>query len=891
MRWRGVSVNGLLRNGFFPLLMVFTFSLSAFSQQFSAPRTNRVKITIDTSWKFYLGDVTTARLRSYSDASWSTVHLPHTFGYITWNLSGSYTRGYGWYRKHFKLPAAYAGRRVTLYFEGAMTTAEVFVNDSVLATHYGGFNPFCYEISKYCTFDGSTDNLIAVRLNNTWQGEVPPEAPNNGGPGNIDFELEGGIYRDVYLIVSDSLYIPEPVHDWANYHIQKGGQFIWYPSVSTSSASIQIETWVRNSSASAKTCQLAFSLVDSTNTVVQTASTSGSIAAGSISKLTQTMTVSNPSLWYPWSPKRYTMWTLVYDGTKLVDVYKVKIGVRRITWSVTAGAYCNGTWLKFLGLNRHQTWPFVAHAVPNIQQRRDAERLKDAGCNLVRTSHYLQDDEFLDACDSLGICLWSEIAGWHCCYAPETSDTLWVSRNKQNIISNIRVCRNHPSVALYGVGINEATLDATLDAGFEATADAEDTTRSTTTARNYTTATNTYDLYSHNCFQVASMPTANPAAATTIGYLNTEHTGHTYATYRSDAEANLVTVSMKHDSMTAWGRSKAWCAGTMGWCAYDYNATYGAPTNYIRAHGAWDLFRIPKFTYYFYKSQCAGDNYDGSKHPMVFIQNFYTSTSPTNRRVVTNCDTVKLYRNSTLVGTMASIKNQAGQYCHHPACVFTGIAFATGELRADGIIGSSVVASHTVRTPGTAAAIVVTADPMSIQANGADFSRIIGTVVDAAGTPLPYATNTITFSTSLGTLIGANPAAAVAGAGCVLGKAGLTTGTMMVIASATTLTPDTVVITVRPMDPVDDPIVGVQCPAPAAFSAASAPAQIRPVLGSLLRLPGIWTGTRHVTVYDLKGSIVYSGNINGQTLDLGKYGSFSSQLYLVQIREMKNVNK
>jgi len=878
----GGLMKGKRRVPLFSALLVFAFSLSAFSQPFSAPKTNRVKVTIDTTWKFNLSDVTAAKFRSYSDASWSTVHLPHTFGYITWNLSGSYTRGISWYRKHFKLPAAYAGRRVTLYFEGAMTTAEVWVNDSQLTTHYGGFNPFCYEISKYCTFDGSTDNLIAVRLNNAFQGQVPPEAPGNQG---VDFEMEGGIYRDAYLIVSDSLYIPEPVHDWANYFTQPGGQFIWYPSVSTSSASINIETWVRNSSASAKTCQLAFSLVDSANTVVQTSSVTGAITAGSISKLTQTMTVSNPSLWYPWSPKRYTMWTLVYDGTTLVDVYKTKIGIRKITWSSTAGVYCNGTWTKFLGLNRHQTWPFVAHAVPNIQQRRDAERLKDAGCSLVRCSHYLQDDEFMDACDSLGICLWTEIAGWHCCYAPDT-DSLWRFRNRQNIISNIRVCRNHPSVTLYGVGINEATLDAALDATFETTADAEDTTRPTTTARNYTTATNTFDLYSHNAFQVASMPTANPAAATTIAYLNTEHTGHTYATYRSDAEANLVTVSMKHDSMTAWAHSKAWCAGGMGWCSYDYNATYGAPTNYIRAHGAWDLFRIPKFTYYFYKSQCAGDNYDGSKHPMVFIQNFYTSTSPTDRRVVTNCDTVKLYRNGTLVGTMASIKNQSGQYCYHPACVFTGIAFATGNLRADGIIGSAVVASHTVYTPGTAAAIVVTADPMTIQANGGDFSRIIGTVVDAAGTPLPYATNTITFSTSLGTLIGANPVAAIAGAGCVLGKAGLTAGTMTIIATAGTLTPDTVTITVAPMRSVDDPIVGVQCPAPAAAFAASAPAQIRPLMGSLLRLPGVVTGARHVTVYDLKGSIIYSGLVTGRTLDLEKYGACSNQLYLVKIREV-----
>jgi beta-galactosidase len=91
--------------------------------------------------------------------------MPANIGTTVVNNS-LYYRGIVWYRKHFSLPSAYAGRRITLYFEGAMTTAEVWINGTKLTTHYGGYMPFCYDMTQYCTFGGS-DNVVALRLDNT----------------------------------------------------------------------------------------------------------------------------------------------------------------------------------------------------------------------------------------------------------------------------------------------------------------------------------------------------------------------------------------------------------------------------------------------------------------------------------------------------------------------------------------------------------------------------------------------------------------------------------------------------------------------------------------------------------------------------------------------------
>jgi beta-galactosidase len=187
-------------------------SSNVFSQQFVPPAVHRIKLKIDTTWKFYRGDVTGAQAAAYNDAAWTTVHLPHSVQNLATLGNASVYRGVAWYRRHFRLGPAYSGRRVTLFFEGAMTVAQVWVNGSALTTHYGGYNPFTYDITQYCTFDGS-DNVIAARLDNAYQNQVPPEKPDGSG---LDYSIFGGLYRNAYLIITDSVYIPEAVHDWAN---------------------------------------------------------------------------------------------------------------------------------------------------------------------------------------------------------------------------------------------------------------------------------------------------------------------------------------------------------------------------------------------------------------------------------------------------------------------------------------------------------------------------------------------------------------------------------------------------------------------------------------------------------------------------------------------------
>jgi len=445
--------------------------------------------------------------------------------------------------------------------------------------------------------------------------------------------------------------------------------------------------------------------------------------------------------------------------------------------------------VKLLGLNRHQTFPFIANALPDRAQYRDAKVLKDISCNFIRLSHYPQSQSFLDACDQLGIMVWEEVPTWS---FSGTLSMTWQNHHYDNVRDMVRRDRNHPSVIVWGVGINEYGITS-LETGAHAIAKAEDSTRFTTCARNYTTTNNPLDIYGHNCF-TPPLPSAQVDPGS-VGYINSEHTGHTYITHRTDAEAKIIEHARRHEAMAVEQRNRAWCAGGTGWCAFDYNST-AAPSEGMQWHGVADLFRIPKFAYYFYQSQSAGDNYDGSKHPMVFIESQANYAMPSTQtfKVYSNCDQVELFVNGVPQGTKSP---DAGSVLAHPPFTFSSINFSSpGTLRADGKIGGTVRATHTVMHPATASKILLWSDTDTLIADGTDVARIVVSIVDNNGTVLPQAANMVSVSvTGAGKVICgsagpvANGSIAVEGGQLAfLVQAGLTGGTVQATATSSGLT-------------------------------------------------------------------------------------------------------
>jgi hypothetical protein len=289
----------------------------------------------------------------------------------------------------------------------------------------------------------------------------------------------------------------------------------------------------------------------------------------------------------------------------------------------------------------------------------------------------------------------------------------------------------------------------------------------------------------------------------------------------------------------------------------------------MKNSGVMDVMHIKKFAYYFYQSQTAHHNYDGSKSPMVHIANYYRSNSPLDRRIYTNCDSVRLFQNGTRIGTA---KPDAGWNLAHPPVTFKGVNFVAGMLSAEGFIGGKVVARDSIRSPGTPSAIKLIADPDTIEANGSDISRIEAYVVDNNGTWIQYSSNPITFTCSgKGECIGDSPLAAQSGACITLAQAGLAAGAMTITASSSGLTSASVTVTVKNVSSTKN--IGNRFPGNSGVMSRSTTINVK-TLGNIIRLiPQVGQYGSNpflVSVYDLNGKLLYKKITSERTIDLRK---------------------
>ena len=135
----------------------------------------------------------------------------------------------------------------------------------------------------------------------------------------------------------------------------------------------------------------------------------------------------------------------------MVDAVNTRFGFREAVFKED-GFYLNGKKMKLRGLNRHQSYPYVGYAMPKSMQKLDTDLIKEElGLNAVRTSHYPQSHHFMDRCDELGLLVFTEIPGWQ-----HIGDESWQEQAKKNTQEMVLQYRNHPSVILWGVRINES---------------------------------------------------------------------------------------------------------------------------------------------------------------------------------------------------------------------------------------------------------------------------------------------------------------------------------------------------------------------------------------------------------------------------------------------------
>ena len=225
-----------------------------------------------------------------------------------------------------------------------------------------------------------------------------------------------------------------------------GGVFVHFDKISEKSAQVYVETEIQNDNTRSESVTIETTLTDAEGNVIKRTSGKLSLNSGEKKSIRQQMEVRNPKLWSPDAPYLYRVQSRIKKGNRFIDGGTTRIGIRLAEFRGKEGFWLNGKpFGQLVGANRHQDFAYVGNALPNSQQWRDAKRLRDAGCTIIRVAHYPQDPSFMDACDELGLFVIVATPGWQYW----NKDPKFGELVHQNTREMIRRDRNHPSVLMW----------------------------------------------------------------------------------------------------------------------------------------------------------------------------------------------------------------------------------------------------------------------------------------------------------------------------------------------------------------------------------------------------------------------------------------------------------
>jgi beta-galactosidase len=580
---------------------------------------------LNQSWKFIKADPGGASAASFNDASWQTINLPHSAQYDAPTVDAeqqsvpqsSGWNGVHWYRRSFTIPSTAHNQKVFIGFDGAMQIADVYVNGTLVGTHDAcGYTGFAYDISSSVNRSGT--NILAIKLDCRYRNNIPPgRAGTFSAAGNNieypDFFLYSGLYRDVWLVCADNVFVPVK------------GQRIETPAATSSSARVRVRTTVRNDNAAAKSVTVSFCIVDRADAIVATYDQTGQIGAnGSRTFDTLCAPLVSPKLWTPESPVLYRIFTKVTADGQVVDDYAERFGIRSVSWTKAGGFSLNGQRYLLKGVCMHQEFPWVENAVPRSRFFEEVRLAKEMGANAVRCSHYPRAPAFYNACDELGMVCLPEIPSWGCCGTAAYPADFW---DRMNVVAQEMVSDgyNHPSIIIWGIFNEPGDNFQTQFNRLNTTLHGLDSTRPTAVYGSSTQLTYLGADISGMNYEI--YPNANIRTQVTGAFVSEYHEGWIKWCYRGDTvttnDASLSgSLSENRFAADRWSGSNNWTqilaawngstqpvpGGGFMWCFADY---WSPVQDYPM--GVLDHYRIPKKAFYTFRANWVGtadDNFD-----------------------------------------------------------------------------------------------------------------------------------------------------------------------------------------------------------------------------------------------------------------------------------------
>ncbi|WP_069768753.1 glycoside hydrolase family 2 TIM barrel-domain containing protein [Streptomyces sp. LUP30] len=772
----------------------------------SAP--GRRTVTLRDGWRFALADpvgatdpsgqYADAAAPGYDDSAWREVAVPHdwsieqtpTTGNGTTSGTGFFPGGLGWYRLAFTLPSALTGRRISVEFDGVYMDSSVHCNGVEVGRHPYGYTGFAFDLTDLLHTDGSTENVIAVKV----QNRLPSSRWYSGS----------GIYREARLVITD------PVH------VTRWGTRVTTPEITDERAVVRVATTVANASGAAADVEVVSRILAPGGRTVARASST--VAVTDLATQTQVLTVHHPQRWDFETPHRYTLETELRVAGRTADTYRTPFGIRTFRFDPAEGFHLNGRYSKIKGVDLHHDLGALGAAINVDAVRRQMTIMKSMGVNAFRTSHNPPSPEMIQVCEELGIVMLVE--AFDCWRTGKTRYDYgrffdeWCEKDATEMVL---AARNSPAVLLWSIG-NEIP-DSTSTAGL-AMADriiaairAADDTRPliigsdkyrTPPAKgsaadlmlakldglglNYNTAKSVDALHATYPHLFLFESESSSETSTRGAYQEPEHlnTGENHTPGRratSSYDNNLASWTMSGEYGHKKDRDRKWFAGQFLWSGIDY---IGEPTPYdvfpVKASffGAVDTAGFPKDMYHLFRSQWTDE-------PMVHLVPMtwnHEAGDTVEVWAYSNADTVELYldgeslgvrrfdRKKTVDGrsyletTEATGDDKTFTSGPYPGSYTSPdgsagklhltwhVPYRPGELKAVARRNGRTVAVDSLRTAGAPHSVRLTADRGSLPADGRSLVFVTAEVVDARGTVVPDAEHLIAFDVAGGSLAG-----------------------------------------------------------------------------------------------------------------------------------------
>lgn len=365
------------------------------------------------------------------ESGWKAVEIPHTWNAQDMQLSfDNFYAGPAYYKKRYRLPAEWKDKRVFLRFEGVGAVAEVYVNGSLATTHKGAYSAFACEIGTL--LKAGEENEIIVKADNASRPDVIPI-------NHVLFGVYGGMYRPVWLIVTDSCNIC--VTDCAS-----PGVYITQKHVSKKQADVKVKVKLDNGTLQPVPLTLQNTIYDQAGKQVAADEQSFELTPQGVQTFEANFKVKHPTLWQGRkNPYLYKVVSRLVQNGKVIDEVVQPLGLRKYEIVAGKGFYLNGEKYPMYGVTRHQDWWELGSALKNENHDFDLAAIMDIGATTVRFAHYQQSDYLYSRCDSLGLIIWAEIP-----FVNRVSG-LEAENARNQLRELIRQSFNHPSIYVWGL--------------------------------------------------------------------------------------------------------------------------------------------------------------------------------------------------------------------------------------------------------------------------------------------------------------------------------------------------------------------------------------------------------------------------------------------------------